>query len=75
MEIKVLGSGCSNCKKTFEAVKKYVENNNIKANVIKDEDITSLLKYGAMSTPAVVINEKVVHSGGIPNENDIKAWF
>ena len=73
--IIVLGSGCTNCKKTFELVDKVVKANGFDATVTKNEDITELLKYGVMSTPAVVINDKIVHVGGIPPEKDIIGWF
>lgn len=74
-KIVILGTGCSNCKKTFDLVSKKVKELNIEAEVIKDEDIASMLKYGVMSTPAVVVNDKIVHVGGVPSEKDIEGWF
>lgn len=74
-KIVVLGSGCSNCKKTFDLIKSQVEAMNLDAEVIKNEDIMALLTYGVMSTPAVIIDEKIVHSGSIPTIDEIKSWF
>lgn len=74
-KIVVLGSGCSKCKKTYELVSKKVKDLGVEAEVVKDEDITLLLKYGVMSTPAVVVDDKIVFVGGIPSEKDIEGWF
>lgn len=71
----VLGSGCPNCKKTYELVDKKVKELKIDAKVEKNEDITELLKFGVMSTPAVVVDGKIVHVGGVPSEKDIIGWF
>ena len=47
----------------------------IEAEIVKEEDIMEIVKSGVMSTPAVVIDNKVVYAGGIPDENEIKKWF
>ncbi|MFC2100514.1 thioredoxin family protein [Bacteroidota bacterium] len=71
MEIKVLGTGCSKCnaleKETINALAEL----NITANVSKEEDIVKIMNYGVMSTPGLVINEKVVFSGRIPNRKEL----
>lgn len=71
MEIKVLGPGCTNCqtlaKRTEEAVKKL----GIDATVTKVTDYDGMLKYGLMSSPGLVINEKLVSSGRVPSVADI----
>lgn len=74
-KIIVLGSGCSSCKKTFDLVSKKVKELGIKAEVVKNEDITELLKHGIISTPAIIIDKKIVFVGGIPTEKDIESWF
>ena len=71
MEIKVLGTGCKKCKAFEQQVRKIVESNNIEANVQKEEDLLQIMAYGVMSTPALVINEKVVVKGRVPNEKEI----
>ena len=62
MEIKVLGPGCPNCHKMEELVKKAVKELGIEAKVDKITDIKEIMKY-SMSTPALVINGKLKHSG------------
>lgn len=72
MEIKVLGTGCSKCKATYETVNKVVKENNINATVTKVEDIMEIIKYNVMNMPAIVIDGKVVLSGKTPGEKEIK---
>ena len=72
MEIKVLGTGCSKCKATYEMVNKVVKDNNINATVTKVEDIMEIMKYNVMNMPAIVIDGKVVLSGKTPGEKEIK---
>ena len=74
MEIKVLGSGCSNCKTLEKAVKTVVSELNIEANIEKVEDIQKIMAYGIMRTPGLVINEKVVVSGRVPSTKEIKEF-
>ncbi len=73
--IKILGSGCRNCKTAYANVEKAVKELGIEAEISKTEDIMEIVKYGVMSVPAVVIDGKVVHTGSIPDENEIKSWF
>ena len=72
-EIKVLGSGCSKCKKTFAVVEKVVESNGVDADLSKVEDIEEIMRYNIMSTPAIVIDGKVVLKGKVPSEAEVKA--
>ncbi len=72
MEIKVLGSGCAKCNTLTQAVKTIVSENNIDATIVKEEDIVEIMKYGVMITPALVINEKVVIRGKVPNNSELK---
>lgn len=73
MEIKVLGTGCSKCKATYEMVNRVVKDNNINATVTKVEDIIEIMKYNVMNMPAIVIDGKVVLSGKTPGEKEIKS--
>jgi len=70
--IKILGTGCPNCKRTEAVVKKVVEDLNIQAEIIKVEDIQDIMAYDIMSTPAVVIDEKIVVKGRVPSFDEIK---
>jgi len=72
MEIKVLGTGCANCKNLETATRKAVEELGIEATVVKEEDIMKIMGYGIMRTPGLVIDEKVVLSGRVPSLNELK---
>lgn len=72
MEIKILGTGCTNCKNLQKSVINALVELNIEADVEKVEDIQKIVSYGIMRTPGLVINGKVVISGRIPNSNEIK---
>ena len=73
--IKVLGSGCANCETTAKLIKQIADEMQAEVNVEKVEDIAQIMAYGVMSTPGVVIDEKVVHAGGIPDKDSIKGWL
>ena len=72
MEIKILGTGCSKCKTLEDITRKVVKDNAINANIIKVEDIMEIMKYNIMTTPALVIDGKVVMKGRIPSADEIK---
>ena len=72
MEIKILGPGCAKCKTLDKLTREVVGKNGIKANITKVEDIMEIMKYGVMSTPALVIDEKVVLKGRVPSSDELK---
>ncbi len=72
MEIKILGPGCPNCKTLDKLTREVVEKNGINATITKVEDIMEIMKYGVMSTPALVVNEKVMVKGRVPSSDEIK---
>lgn len=71
MKIEVLGAGCAKCKTLYENVKKALEESGKSAEVVKIEDIPSIMKYGVMSTPALVINGQVKFSGKVASIGEI----
>ena len=75
MEIKILGTGCSNCKKLESNVNEAVKELNADAKVTKVEDIKDIMKYGIMRTPALVINEKVKMFGKVCTVDEIKKYI
>jgi len=72
MEIIILGTGCPNCKKTYEVVEKVIRENDIDASLRKEQDILEIVKYNIMALPAVVIGGEVKIKGYIPSEKEIK---
>ncbi|PKP34302.1 MAG: thioredoxin family protein [Bacteroidetes bacterium HGW-Bacteroidetes-17] len=71
MEIKVLGTGCAKCKALEKATKEAVEKTGINANITKVEDIVEIMQFGVMTTPALVIDGKVVLKGRIPSVDEL----
>ena len=74
-DIKVLGSGCANCKTTYARIEKVAQEKGVQITLEKVEDMAQIMSYGIMSTPGVVINGEVVHAGGVPNQKKIEAWL
>ncbi|TVT53823.1 MAG: thioredoxin family protein [Sedimenticola thiotaurini] len=73
--IKILGSGCKNCETTAKLVSQIAEEAGVSIALEKVTDIAAIMGYGVMSTPGVVIDEKVVHTGGIPGADQVRQWF
>ena len=72
MEIKILGTGCPKCKTLERITREVVEQNGIKATIIKVDDITEIMKYHIMATPALVVNENIEIKGRVPSAAEIK---
>ena len=75
MEIKVLGTGCPNCKRLDKLTRQAVAELGVDATVVKVEDLDRIMAYDILSTPALVIDEHVVVSGLVPRKNEIVAWI
>lgn len=71
MVIKVLGSGCKNCVTLKENTETALKEAGIEAEIVKVTDFKDIMAYGVMSTPALVIDEKVVSFGKVLNPKDI----
>ena len=71
LKIKILGTGCPNCEKLEQETKKAVSNLAIEAEFEKVTDYQKIMEYDILSTPGLVINEKVVSSGKIPSQSEI----
>jgi small redox-active disulfide protein 2 len=75
MDIKVLGTGCANCKTTLKLIEETADEKGVAVQLEKVEDIQAIMSYGVMSTPGVVIDGKVVHAGGVPGRDKIAGWL
>lgn len=73
--IKVLGPGCANCKTTVRLIDEVAKEFGAEVHLEKVEEIKEIISYGILSTPGVVIDGQVVHSGGIPSKDKIQQWF
>ena len=72
MEIKILGTGCPKCKALEKVTRDVVAENGIVANVTKVEDIMDIMKFGVMTTPALVVDGVVVMKGHVPSKEEVK---
>ena len=73
--IKVLGTGCANCKATLKLIEQAAKSAGVEIELEKVEDMPEIMSYGVMSTPGVVVDGKVVHAGGIPSKDSIDDWL
>ena len=74
LTIKVLGSGCANCKRVEQIARKVVTEMSLEAEVIKVTDYNDITAYNILSTPGLVINENVVCAGRIPTPAEVTTW-
>jgi small redox-active disulfide protein 2 len=75
MDIKVLGTGCANCKATIALIDQIAKAKGVAVTLEKVEELRDIMGYGVMSTPGVVIDGKVVHAGGVPSRDKIEKWL
>ena len=75
MDIKVLGTGCANCKNTLALIDQVAKAKGVQVTLSKVEELRDIMGYGVMSTPGVVINGKVVHAGGVPSRDKVEKWL
>lgn len=74
-DIKVLGSGCANCKTTIALIEQIAKEKGEEIKLDKVQDMQAIIGYGVMSTPGVVIDGKVVYAGGVPSRDKIAQWL
>ena len=74
-EVKILGTGCANCKNTMALVEQVAKEKGVVIKLEKVEDLPSIMGFGVMSTPGVVIDGTVVHAGGVPRRSKVEGWF
>jgi len=75
LTIKVLGPGCANCKRVEQIARKVVTGMSLEAEVVKVTDYNDIMAYNILSTPGLVVNEKVVCSGRIPTPVEVTTWL
>lgn len=75
LDIKVLGPGCANCKRLEQMTYREVEKLGLEAHIEKVTDLGQIMAYGVMTTPGLVINEKVVSYGRVPSNQEVTDWL
>lgn len=74
-DVKILGTGCANCQNTYELFATVAREKGIALTLEKVEDLARIACFGVMSTPGVVIDGRVVHSGSVPSRRQVEAWL
>lgn len=75
MEIKILGGGCPNCKRVEALTRDVVEELGVEATFGHVREMSEIMTYDVLTTPALVIDEEVMASGRIPRKDEIRAWI
>ncbi len=75
MDIKVLGTGCANCRNTIALIEQVAQAKGVPVTLTKVQELRDIASYGVMSTPGVVIDGKVVHAGGVPRRDKVELWL
>jgi small redox-active disulfide protein 2 len=75
LNVKVLGSGCTNCKRLEARVREVIAARGLKAEVEKVTDYAQMMRWNIMQTPGLVVDDVLVSSGRIPNEDEIAGWL
>ncbi len=75
LQIKILGSGCANCKKLEAVAREAARTAGLEAEFIKVTDMQAILAYDLLSTPGLVVNDKLVSSGRIPTQAEVQRWL
>lgn len=74
-DVKVLGSGCANCTATYKLIEDVAKAKGVEIQLEKIEKLQEIMKYAIMATPGVVVDGKVVHSGGLPSRSKVESWL
>lgn len=74
-QVKVLGPGCSRCQTLARLIEEVAAEQGVAILLHKVTDLPQIVAYGVMSTPGVVIDEQLVHAGGLPSRETITGWF
>jgi small redox-active disulfide protein 2 len=72
--IKVLGTGCRNCQVTYRLIDEIARAKGVAIELEKVEKIDEIMRLGVLLTPGVIVDGKIVHSGGVPDRKKVESW-
>ena len=73
--VKVLGTGCRNCQVTYRLIEEVAQARGVEIELEKVEKIDEIMRLGVLITPGVIVDGKIVHSGGVPDRKKIESWL
>lgn len=73
--VKVLGTGCRNCQVTYRLIDEVAQAKGVAIELEKVEKIDEIMRLGVLLTPGVIVDGKIVHSGGVPNRKTVESWL
>ena len=75
LTVKILGSGCANCRKLEAVAREAAAGAGVEAEFVKVTDMKAIMAYDCLSTPALVVDGKLVSSGRIPTRAEVQGWL
>jgi small redox-active disulfide protein 2 len=73
--VKVLGTGCRNCEATFRLIEEVARSKGVAVELEKVEKIDEIMRLGVLITPGVIVDGRIVHSGGVPDRRKVESWL
>jgi small redox-active disulfide protein 2 len=73
--VKVLGTGCRNCEATYRLVEEVARAKGVEVALEKVEKIDEIMRLGVLITPGVIVDGRIVHSGGVPDRKKVESWL
>jgi small redox-active disulfide protein 2 len=73
--VKVLGTGCRNCQATYRLIEEVAREKGVAIELEKVEQIAEIMRLGVLITPGVIVDDRIVHSGGVPDRKRVESWL
>ena len=73
--VKVLGTGCRNCQATYRLIEEVAREKGVAIELEKVEQIAKIMRLGVLITPGVIVDGRIVHSGGVPDRKRVESWL
>ena len=74
-KIEIFGTGCKSCISTEDRIKKKAEEIGVEIDLHHVDDPVEIASRGIITTPAVAVDDQIVHKGGLPKETEIEKWI